>query len=266
MGPRRRSATLTVLVYHAIADGMGDEPEQMTVSRSLFARQMDWLGALGYAVVPLHTAVEQLIARRLDVPLVSLTFDDGYRSTYTHAFPVLQERGYPATVFLVPGALTGAAPRGALPRRFGPLLSWSEAREMSRHGISFGAHGMTHRKLSGLPAREIQWEVGDSKRSIEDALGAPVTEFAYPFGSFDSFTPVTEAVVRASGFTAVCTTIAGQNAQPADAQRLKRLRISWADRSMREMDKQCSGAYNWYALYQRCHSFGRRRRPIHFQV
>jgi len=245
-----------VLMYHAITDVPEEDPEQLTVSRDLLDDQMRWLKELGYKVLPLRAASAKLRAGTLDSSAVVLTFDDGYRSVYTHAFPVLQRHRYPATVFLVPGVQSGTYPRDFMPERLGPLLSWPEAREMLRYGVTFGAHGLTHRKLSRLADHEVVREVEESKRAIEDALSTDVTEFCYPFGSFDSFTDATETIVGRFGFAAVCATIAGHNTRPEDVRRLKRLRISWADDSMREIRKQCRGAYNWYAWYQRVGALG----------
>jgi peptidoglycan/xylan/chitin deacetylase (PgdA/CDA1 family) len=235
-------------MYHAIVDESTHDPEQATVSLPLFSRQMEWLATLNCRVVPLREGVARLAEPWTGCPLVCLTFDDGYRSTYTHAFPVLERHRFPATVFLVPGTLNGTAVMSA---RYGPFLTWAEAREMQAHDIAFGAHGMTHRKLSRLPDDVVAREIHDSRRAIEDVLSTPVTEFAYPFGSFDSFTPSTERIVRRAGFTAICTTIAGHNRVRDDAFRLKRLRISWADASREELRRQYRGAYNWYAWYQR---------------
>ena len=38
-------------------------------------------------------------------PILAITFDDGYCSVHTHAFPALRERGFPATVYLVSDVL-----------------------------------------------------------------------------------------------------------------------------------------------------------------
>jgi peptidoglycan/xylan/chitin deacetylase (PgdA/CDA1 family) len=247
----RAAGKLIVFTYHALTDSFELDAEQLSVSLLLFSRQMGWLRELGYLVLPLREAVAKLREGRIVSPVISLTFDDGYRSTYTHAFPVLQRHGYPATVFLVPGVLRGTTPRTFMPDRFGSLLSWADAREMLRYGITFGAHGMTHRKLSRLADHEVEKEVGDSKRAIEEELSAEVTEFCYPYGSFDSFNRSSETILSRWGFEAICTTIAGHNRFPQDAARLKRLRMSWADDSIWEVRKQCLGAYNWYALYQR---------------
>lgn len=250
---------LVVLTYHAITEHADRHPDQLAVPRDLFARQMAWLAQLGWPVVPLVDGVAALRRGELARPMVALTFDDGYRSVYTRACPVLAEHRFPATVFLVPAALTGAAPRDFMPPRLGDLLGWREAREMQAHGIAFGAHGFTHRKLSHLAPDEVTAEVGDSTRAIEDALSTRVRAFCYPYGSFDAFTPIVERIVAGFGFDAVCANVAGHNRRPADARRLRRLRVSWTDDSEREMRKQCFGAYNWYAGYERVRSLAASR-------
>ncbi len=252
--PTGRRPRIIVLVYHAITAQEEEDPDQLTVSRRRFADQMRWLKELAYPVVPLRSAAAQLQAGTLEQSSVVLTFDDGYRSFYENALPVLLEHGYPATMFLVPGIMNGQ-PRDALPERLGPLLDWSQARELVRSGIVVGAHGMTHRKLALLPDEEARREVLDSTRALEDGLGVKVEEFCYPYGSFDAFSPAIESMVRDLGFGAICANIAGHNVSPRDVFRLKRLRISWVDDSPAEMRKQCAGAYNWYALVQRAQSW-----------
>jgi peptidoglycan/xylan/chitin deacetylase (PgdA/CDA1 family) len=113
-----------------------------------------------------------------------ITFDDGYRTVYQEAFPVLREHGMTATIFLTIGE-TGA--RGRLPTfAEREMLSWSEIREMHAAGIDIGAHTLTHPDLTRLPRERVETELRDSKRGIEDALGAPVQCFAYPHGRFDA--------------------------------------------------------------------------------
>jgi peptidoglycan/xylan/chitin deacetylase (PgdA/CDA1 family) len=255
--PTGRQPRIIVLAYHAITADEQEDPEQLTVSRRRFADQMRWLKDLGYPVVPLRTAAAQLTAGTVEQSSVVLTFDDGYRSFYENAVPVLLEHGYPATMFLVPGAMNGQ-PHEGLPERLGPLLDWSQARELVRSGIVAGAHGMTHRKLALLPAEAARREVVDSTRALEDGLGVKVEEFCYPYGSFDAFSPAIECMVRDLGFGAVCANIAGLNVSARDVFRLKRLRISWVDDSQDEMRKQCAGAYNWYAFVQRAQSWRQR--------
>ena len=93
-----------VLCYHNVLDNPLDDPEKYTVSTEALAQQFSWLKERGYHVV----SVDDLIAARskgrpLPAKAVMLTFDDGYRSFYTHVFPLLKEFKYPAVL-----ALTGS--------------------------------------------------------------------------------------------------------------------------------------------------------------
>ena len=66
------------------------------------------------------------------------------------------------------------------------MLAWGEIREMQRAGMNFGAHTLTHPDLTRLPTPRIEREMIASKTVLEEALGEPVTSFAYPFGRYDS--------------------------------------------------------------------------------
>ena len=83
-----------------------------------------------------------------------ITFDDGYRSVYEEAFPVLERYGMCATVFLTVGEDEGKEPASRLPSLNGhPMLSWSEIREMNSAAMGVGAHTLTH---PGAGCRVIQ--------------------------------------------------------------------------------------------------------------
>ena len=137
----------------------------------------------GYQTLSLMELSDSL-PRQITPPERSLviTFDDGYRSVYEHAFPVLQRYGMTATVFLA----TGNGKTKRLPSMDGrSMLSWHEIKEMHRSGIAFGGHTLTHPDLTQLRPELAETEVVGGKRIIEDALGSKVDTFAYPFGRYD---------------------------------------------------------------------------------
>jgi len=116
----------------------------------------------------------------------ALTFDDGYESVYDHAFPILQHYGFSATVFLTVGDNGSTADSERLPSMCErSMLSWREIREMHRWGVTFGGHTLTHPDLTRLRGEHLKVEVVSGKDIIEDALGAQVNTFAYPFGRYD---------------------------------------------------------------------------------
>jgi peptidoglycan/xylan/chitin deacetylase (PgdA/CDA1 family) len=121
------------------------------------------------------------------------------------------------------------------------MLAWHEVREMQRWGITFGAHTLTHPDLTRLPAHRIEAEVCESKAIIEDALGQPVTSFAYPFGR--SHLPSREIVRQ--HFACACSDRLGFLSTRSDPYALERvdgyyLRSDWL------FDLIASRQFRWY--------------------
>ena len=96
--------TIPILCYHRF----GSRSSQLAVTPAAFEAQMDYLARNGYQVIPLSRLIG-FLERGEPVPRKSvvLTIDDGYRSTYEIAFPILRKHGFPATVFLY-GDFVGA--------------------------------------------------------------------------------------------------------------------------------------------------------------
>jgi peptidoglycan/xylan/chitin deacetylase (PgdA/CDA1 family) len=99
---RKKRRNVQILVYHRVNDD-GDAlfPAVPTVQ---FARQMEYVSE-HCSPCSLEEAVERLARNDLPDNAVAVTFDDGYRDNYVHAFPILQRYGIPATIFLASGAI-----------------------------------------------------------------------------------------------------------------------------------------------------------------
>ena len=104
------------------------------------------------------------------------------------------------------------------------MLNWEEIRRMSRQGITFGGHTVTHPVMSKLSFQVLRDEVEVSKRAIEAKLQAPVQHFAYPFGAPADYSPEAKAVVQQAGFSTAVTTRWGFNGPGDDLFELKRFR------------------------------------------
>jgi len=101
-----------VLMYHGVTerearDGI-ENWHGYTVPMRVFTAQLEYLARRCH-VVPLASALagHRLSARRTNVVL---TFDDGYESNFTHAFPVLRRLGLPATFALATGFVCRRTP------------------------------------------------------------------------------------------------------------------------------------------------------------
>lgn len=172
---------LPILTFHAL-----DERRAVcALPPRVFRRSIERLRASGRRGIAVDEVADR-VRRGLALPpaAMAITFDDGYRSVYEVAFPILRAAGLTATVFLTVGPPNARGDR--LPSLQGrTMLGWSEIREMHRHGVSFGAHTLTHPDLTRLATADVDREMRTSKAIIEDRLGAAVSCFAYPYGRHD---------------------------------------------------------------------------------
>jgi peptidoglycan/xylan/chitin deacetylase (PgdA/CDA1 family) len=86
------------------------------------------------------------------------------------------------------------------------LLNWGEVLEMSRAGLEFGSHGLSHRLLDSLSSNDVAKELIESKKEIEFKLGKPIDSFTYPNGNYNR---EIESQVEKAGYT--CAFIVGIN-------------------------------------------------------
>ena len=103
-----------------------------------------------------------------------------------------------------------------------PMLDWDEIRQMSKQGISFGAHTVSHPALSRISKDRLEAEIVESKTKIENELQMPVNHFAYPFGQPSDIGPDAKLAVQRAGFQTAVTTTWGFNRPGDDLFGLKR--------------------------------------------
>jgi peptidoglycan/xylan/chitin deacetylase (PgdA/CDA1 family)/GT2 family glycosyltransferase len=211
-----------ILMLHSVSTPTELNLKPFYISPERFTRFMEWLKWAGYtSALPTDWDTRAAGRRR-----VILTFDDAYDDFMSDAFPILDRLGFRATVFVVVDRIGKTndwdKARGFKSRR---LLSLEQIRELHRHGVHFGSHTLTHPWLTDLPDREIERELQDSKRRLEDLLGSEVSSFAYPWGVGDM--RVRSAVARA-GYKVAVTTQEGLN-WSEDALALKRTNVCDVD-------------------------------------
>jgi peptidoglycan/xylan/chitin deacetylase (PgdA/CDA1 family) len=241
---------LPILMYHSIAEkNEGGMPAyyQTTTHPKVFARQMALLKAEGFQGVDLSTGLAWLKSANPDshVRPVAITFDDGFRNFFTEAFPVLQQQGFTATMFLATAFIS--QPR----RRFKDTecLAWDEVCELRKGGMRFGSHTVNHPRLTDLSWPEIEHELRTSKSELEQHLGEPATTFAYPFAfpqSDRSFRQSFKNLLIEAGYDCCVTTEIGRVKLGDDLHHLKRLPVNSLDDAALFQAK-LAGAYDWLA-------------------
>jgi peptidoglycan/xylan/chitin deacetylase (PgdA/CDA1 family) len=231
--------TLSILTFHDIAN----RSSVISFSAQIFRQGMAQLHENGYRTLSLIDAANCLLQNEpFPARSVVITFDDGYRSVYEEAFPVLQRYGMSATVFLTVGKADAANSRESLPSLEGrSMLSWRSIREMHNYGIMFGAHTMTHPDLTHLPMDEVKQEILASKEIIENALGTSVSTFAYPYGRYNDL--VREIVKQ--NFICACSDRLGLAKMGSDLYTLERV-DSYYLRTDRLFSLTLTRLFPWY--------------------
>ena len=105
------------------------------------------------------------------------------------------------------------------------MLTWEQIREMQQAGIRFGSHTMTHRVLSRLTPAEVEGELRQSRRVLEQKLDTAVTDFAFPFGKPSDCGSETPEILARCGYRLAVTTSPGVNTPDANRYGLRRSSI-----------------------------------------
>jgi len=213
-----------ILMYHAVATRRSEPASCYVVPRRRFTVQMAWLNRRGYRVISLGDLIAHLRTHRLPpARSVVITFDDGYEDNCETALPILQRYGFPATVFVVSGAIGSTAQWTTEPALMGrPVATGAQLAAMVKGGIEIGAHTQTHPSLTAIPPLAQEAELRGSREDLERLLGKPVRSFAYPFGDY---APDIARRVAEAGFDAACSSRSGVNDPATPLFQLRRVEV-----------------------------------------
>lgn len=202
-----RGDRIPILLYHRLirktdADaGRVRDDEMMWVSYdNRFAEQMQYLQEKGYTTLDLDDYL-RIRSGEAELPkrAVVITFDDGYLSNYTLAFPAMKALGQKATIFVAPEPddHTRNAVRGV-----DDFLTDEQMREMASHGISIQSHTLTHCVLSELDDESARRELQESQRRLQEITKRPVQHIAIPRAGYSR--RIRRLVAEAGYRTACC--------------------------------------------------------------
>ena len=186
-----------ILQYHFISTST---PPVTSTSPEDFRRHMDYLQDNDFVILPLEEIISKLRnGESLPDYSAAITFDDGYLSVYTEAFPLLQERDWPFTIFVTTGLLETNANLYA---------NWDQIREMAAAGATIANHTVTHPyfldRLDGESEaawlQRIRGEIQQAEDSIVAETGQNHRLLAYPYGEFN---PQIQELVTDMGFIGI---------------------------------------------------------------
>ncbi len=190
---------VTVLIYHRFGE---DKYPTTNISLDSFREQLEFLKQNNYRVIPLEHLIQALNGKS-DLPdhAVVITIDDGYRSVYTKAWPLLKEYGYPFTVFIFAKAMEEKHPN---------YMSWDHVREMLAAGVDIQNHGFSHEHMAFRPPEMdmdeyrvwIRADLAASTKILSEELRERPRYFALPYGEYNR---ILVDEIRSFGYEGVLT-------------------------------------------------------------
>ena len=211
-----QTAQVLIFCYHRLVDKIRYPGTEITPA--VFEAQMKQLKDKGITVISMQDLLawkrgEKNIPPRCAV----ITFDDGWKSQYEVAWPMMKKFGYPFTLFIYTEGVRGGALGG------GEAITWEQLADLRDNGVDIQAHTATHqdlregntvlviepggkrskKKLTGADYEKwVQNEVVSSKELLEQRLGIKVNCFAVPFGNYNEHV---KELARNAGYEAMFT-------------------------------------------------------------
>ncbi|MFH1153253.1 MAG: polysaccharide deacetylase family protein [Pseudomonadota bacterium] len=218
-----------VLCYHQFGIGSNSS---MIMPPDDFDNQMRYLKDNAYRVIS-SGELQGFLDYKRQIPkkAVIISIDDGYRSIYDVAYPILKKYGFTATLFVYTNYI-GLSSKA---------LSWEDLRFLKKEGFTIGSHSVSHSDLTrsrenetdSEKAARLWMEVMESKRIIDRELGQDTFCFSFPFGRSDERVMT---MVKEAGYTMAFSVDRGTNpffSNPLDLHRdmiLKRDMVSFISR------------------------------------
>jgi peptidoglycan/xylan/chitin deacetylase (PgdA/CDA1 family) len=201
-------------MYHVIAPAFPTSPfPGLYVPPAEFAAQIRALAGAGYHAVTLDQVASAWRGTgSLPARPVVISFDNGYRSQYTRALPVLRRLHWVGDEDL---QLSG------LPPRQGGLSS-AQVRSLIAAGWELDTQGWNHADLTRLDALQLRFQIADVRVILRRRYGVRADWFCYPSGRYDARVV---AEVRAAGYVGATTVSPGWARRSDDPFRLPRLRV-----------------------------------------
>ena len=181
---------IPLFAYHRVHhDDEATLPNDLgRINLSVFRRQMDYLAETGVQTVT-HAEIAGWLYEGKEPPerCVALDFHDNRLNIFENAFPLLAERGFRGTAFVITDLADGKSVFG--PTDF-PAMGWAKLLQLSEAGWCIAPHTRKHLHLAG-PDRmpkddaEIWEELTESRRIVAENTGIDAPYFPYPAGSWN---------------------------------------------------------------------------------
>lgn len=243
----KKKYDVPVIMYHRVINNPENEGVYGTyIYEDMFKKHLQYLKDKNYTVITFKDLDKIGWRNRFekDRKYIILTFDDGYKDNYDLAFPILKEFNFKATIFLM-GSLTYNEwdVKAGGERKFS-LMSVEMIKEMQDYGIEFGAHTFNHPKINTLSNEEIEHQIVDVKKPLEEKIGKEIITFAYPYGILNDYA---KEMAKKAGYTFALATDSGSVCLSDDLYQIRRIAI-FPNTNLFSFKRKVAGNYNFIKI------------------
>ena len=243
----KKKYEVPVIMYHRVINNAENEGVYGTyIYEDMFKKHLQYLKDKNYTVITFKDLDKIGWRNRFEKgkKYIILTFDDGYKDNYDLAFPILKEFNFKATIFLM-GSLTYNEwdVKAGGERKFS-LMSVEMIKEMQDYGIEFGAHTFNHPKLNTLSNEEIEYQIVDVKKPLEEKIGKKIITFAYPYGILNDYA---REMTKKAGYTFALATDSGSVCLSDDLYQIRRIAI-FPNTNLFSFKRKVAGNYNFIKI------------------
>ena len=200
-----------ILIYHKLGFPQLSAPNKgLHISPKLFDRQLEELRASGFRSMEVDASIHAGDG-------VSITFDDGYVSTFEHVMAPLSKHGFSAIQFLSSAFL---GKQSSWDKSSEPIMDKAQVRDWLQAGHTIGSHTATHVRLTSVTEDRAREEITSSRKSLEDEFGVEIRHFCYPYGDWNE---QIAGWVAEAGYWTASTSDPGVNGASTSPFALKRI-------------------------------------------
>ena len=243
----KKKYDIPVIMYHRVINNPENEGVHGTyIYENIFREHMQYLKDKNYTVITFKDFDKIGWRNRFekDKKYIFITFDDGYKDNYDLAFPILKEFGFKVTIFLMGSSTYNEWDVKASGEKEFPLMSVEMIKEMQDYGIEFGAHTFNHPKLNTLSNEEIEHQIVDVKKPLEEKIGKEIITFAYPYGILNDYA---KEMTKKAGYTFALATDSGSVCLSDDLYQIRRIAI-FPNTNLFSFKRKIAGNYNFIKI------------------
>lgn len=181
---KRKNLDVENIVCVGLHDVKGDVHDSITTPTRVFRNFVEYVVDQGYGICSMTDYLHK--SREERKQWIVCTFDDGYKSLIHDALQILKKHSFTATVFVCTGLIGKDNSWNNKDADLREHLNKDELKLLKREGWEIASHGVFHKNMLKLSDTEVEYELLESKKMLEQLIGSCET-FAYPYGAYNKF-------------------------------------------------------------------------------